>query len=190
MEQFGGLAMIYELSNNYYVRALQESDLDGPYSSWFEDLEVCKYNSHGKFAKTADYFRSFFNSLNSEDQVVWAICHKTDGHIGNISLQGLSFINRNAEFAILMGDRRHWHRGVALAAGKKLLHHGFSKLNLERIYCGTAATNIGMRNLAERLGMIQEGCRRNHLFLDGEWVDMLEYGILKKELPAEVSETR
>lgn len=182
--------MIYALSNDYYVRALQESDLAGPYTSWFEDQEVCKYNSHGKFAKTEDYFRSFFNSFNTEDHVIWAICHTTDGHIGNISLQGLSFINRNAEFAILMGDRRHWHRGVALEAGRILFQHGFTKLNLERIYCGTAATNTGMRKLAERLGMIQEGCRRNHLFLDGEWVDMLEYGILKKDFPAGVPEIR
>jgi len=182
--------MIYSLGDEYYIRALQESDLAGPYSSWFEDQEVCKYNSHGKYAKTADYFRSFFCSLNSEEQIVWAICHKTDGHIGNISLQGLSFINRNAEFAILMGDRRHWHRGVALAAGKKMLQHGFVKLNLYRIYCGTAATNTGMCKLAERLGMVQEGSRRNHLFLDGEWVDMLEYGVLKNEFPTGTAETQ
>lgn len=173
--------MIYSLGSDYFVRALQESDLEGPYPSWFEDQEVCKYNSHGKFFKTADYFRSFYGSFNREDQIIWAICHTRDGHIGNISLQGLSVINRNAEFAVLVGDRRHWRKGVAFEAGTKLLHHGFYKLNLERIYCGTAAPNIGMRKLAERLGMLREGCRRNHLYLDGEWVDMLEYGILKKE---------
>lgn len=173
--------MIYELNKEYFVRALQEGDLAGPYPSWFEDQEVCRYNSHGKFAKTADYFRSFYATLNEENQILWAICHTTDGHIGNISLQGMSLINRNAEFAVLMGDRRHWHKGVAFEAGKKLLNHGFCKLNLERIYCGTAVTNLGMKKLAERLGMIQEGRRRNHLYLDGEWVDVIEYGILKNE---------
>lgn len=173
--------MIYELNKEYFVRGLHESDLSGPYPSWFEDQEVCKYNSHGKFFKTADYFRSFYETLNGEDQIVWAICHTTDGHIGNISLQGISLVNRNAEFAVLMGDRRHWRKGVAFEAGTKLLYHGFCRLNLERIYCGLAATNLGMRKLAERLGMIQEGCRRNHLYLDGEWVDILEFGILKNE---------
>lgn len=180
--------MIYALNEEYYVRALQESDLAGAYPSWFEDQEVCRYNSHGKFVRTADYFRSFLASLNGEDQVAWAICHTADGHIGNISLQGLSFINRNAEFAVLMGDRRHWRKGVALVAGRALLQHGFFKLNLERIYCGTAATNIGMQKLADGLGMVQEGCRRNHLYLDGEWVDMLEYGILKSEFSIGIAE--
>ena len=173
--------MIYSLGDGYSVRPLQERDLDGPYPGWFEDQEVCKYNSHGKFAKNADWFRSFYQDLNREGQLVWAICHDKDGHIGNISLQGISFVNRNAEFAILIGNRNHWGKAVGLSAGTALLRHGFFKLNLERIYCGTAATNVGMQKLATQLGMVQEGARRRHLFLDGEWVDMLEYGVLREE---------
>jgi RimJ/RimL family protein N-acetyltransferase len=173
--------VIYSLGDGYFVRPLQERDLDGPYPGWFEDQEVCKYNSHGKFAKNADWFRSFYQDLNREGQLVWAVCHDKDGHIGNISLQGISFVNRNAEFAILIGNRDHWGKAVGLRAGEALLRHGFFKLNLERIYCGTAATNTSMQKLATQLGMVQEGARRRHLFLDGEWRDMLEYGILREE---------
>lgn len=173
--------MIYLLDDNYYVRTLQERDIDGTYPSWFEDQEVCKYNSHGNYPKTLDYFRSFYNGLNSEDHIVWAICHNIDGHIGNISLQSITVINQNAELAILLGDRRHWGKGVGLLAARKLLEHGFLKLNLMRIYCGTAATNIGMKSLAIKLGMQQEGCLRAHLFLEGCWVDVLEFGILREE---------
>lgn len=173
--------MIYQLSDEYFARSFYESDLAGAYMSWFEDQDVCKYNSHGKFFKTAVYFRSFYESLDSENQVVWAICHNMDGHIGNISLQGISSINRNAEFAILLGDKRHWGKGVAKMAGRKLIQHGFDKLNLERIYCGTAASNETMKRLALALGMVQEGCRRSHLYLDGNWVDVIEYGLLKRD---------
>ena len=173
--------MIYQLNGEYFVRPMQELDLAGPYISWFEDQDACRYNAHGKFFKTAAYFRSFYESLDSEDQMVWAICHNTDGHIGNISLQGISSINRNAEFAILLGDKRHWGKGVAKMAGRKLIQHGFDKLNLERIYCGTAANNEAMKRLALTLGMVQEGCRRSHLYLDGCWVDVVEYGLLKHQ---------
>lgn len=173
--------MIYQLSENYFVRALRESDLDGPYPSWFEDQEVCRYNSHGKFFKTLADFRAYLDDLSGEDQVVWAICHVADGHIGNISLQGISFINRHADFAVLIGDKRHWGKGVAYQAAKALFLHGFNKLNLERIWCATAAPNMVMRNLAKRLGMVEEGCRRSHLYLNGEWVDMIEFGILRSE---------
>jgi len=173
--------MIYKISADYFVRPLQESDLSGPYPSWFSDQDVCRYNSHGKFFKTHTYYSNFFSELNNEKQLVWAICHETDGHIGNISLQEISFINRNAEFAIILGDKRHWGKKVSFLAGHKLFEHGFNKLNIERIYCGTAATNTGMMKLAMALGMQQEGCKRSHLYLDGSWIDLIEYGILRQE---------
>jgi ribosomal-protein-alanine N-acetyltransferase len=173
--------MIYQLSADYFVRPLAEGDLDGPYPSWFEDQEVCRFNSHGKFFKTRASFREYVDELNREDRVVWAICHVDDGHIGNIALQGLSFINRTAEFAIVLGDKRHWGMGVGLLAGLALLRHGFDKLNLERIYCGTASTNEAMKKLALALGMTFEGTRRQHLFLDGSRVDVDDYGILRAE---------
>jgi len=173
--------MIYNLSKDYFVRPLAEGDLDGAYPSWFEDQEVCRYNSHGKFFKTRASFIQYFSELDRQDRVVWAICHIEDGHIGNASLQDISMINRTAEFAILLGDKRHWGKGVGLLVGKKLLEHGFSKLNLERIYCGTAKTNEGMRKLAVALGMVLEGTRRQHLYLEGSRIDVLEYGILRVE---------
>ncbi|WP_419902617.1 GNAT family N-acetyltransferase [Kiloniella sp.] len=173
--------MIYQLPNDYYVRALRESDLGNAYPAWFEDQKATRYNSHGKFPKTQNWFQEFYEGLNREDRVVWAVCHKADGHIGNVSLQGLSFVNRNAEFAILIGDRRHWGKSLGLDVGRTLFRHGFLKLNLTRIYCGTAENNFGMKKLAQKLGMQEEGRRRKHLFLDGEWVDMLEFGVLRDE---------
>lgn len=173
--------MIYTLGRDYHVRPLSEDDLDGPYIGWFQDQDVCRYNSHGKFFKTRTAFAEYLRELNREDRVVWAICHAADGHIGNISLQELSLINRTAELAIILGDRRHWGKGVGLLAGRRLLDHGFRKLGLERIYCATAATNEPMKRLARKLGMTLEGTRRQHLFLEGARVDMVEYGILRSE---------
>lgn len=181
----GVIAMIYTLNNQYYVRPLRLSDLEGDYPLWFEDQEVCQFNSHGKFFKTIDYFHQYIETINLEDKVVWAICHQTDGHIGNISLQEISMINRNAEFAIIIGNKKHWRKGVGKLAGLKLIQHGLYKLNLERIYCNTANTNQAMKTLAISLGMIQEGCRRKHLFIDGEWVDLIEYGLLRENTKIE-----
>lgn len=177
--------MIYELSSDYFVRSFRENDLDGPYRTWFEDQDVCRFNSHGKLFRNEMYFKAFWEGLNQHDRMVWAICHCRDGHIGNISLQSISAINRNAEFAILLGDKRHWGLGVGKLAGHRLLQHGFDKLNLARVSCGTAAINEGMRRLALSLGFREEGCRRAHLWLEGAWVDVVEYGILRDEFAVE-----
>lgn len=173
--------MIYRLNDEYFVRGLCEADLAGPYPTWFEDQEVSRFNSHGKWVRTEDYFREYVRSLNGSDKVVWAICHERAGHVGNVTLQAISPIDRAAEFAVIIGEREHRSKGLGKLAGRKLLEHGFAKLNLHRVYCGTAATNDGMKRLALALGMKQEGVRRAHMFLDGQWVDLVEYGILRDE---------
>ena len=170
-----------QLNDEFSVRGLREEDVDGPSPSWFEDQDVCAHNSHGTFVRSKEYFRDFVRRLDGQSMVVWAICHVQDGHVGNVALQNISLINQSAEFAIILGDRRHWGRGVGLLAAQAMLAHGFNNLNLHRIYCGTAATNRAMRRIALKLRMKEEGVRREHLFLAGRWVDVIEYGVLGSE---------
>lgn len=173
--------MIYDLGNGYYVEPLGLQHLDGPYPRWFMDQDVCRHNRHGKFSANDDALRAFLAAANTDGRIDWAIHHDEAGHVGNVSLSELSFIDRSADFGILIGDRSHNGRGVGQRAGRALFMHAFSKLNLERIACGTAATNLGMIRLAAKLGMIQEGRRRAARYLDGEWVDVLEFGLLRSE---------
>lgn len=173
--------MFYNLNNEYFVRSLDYNDVNEKYISWFEDQQVCKFSSHGKFQKNKNFFLDYVSETNKNDRLVWALCHENHGHIGNLALQCISQINRSAEFAIIIGDRRHWGKSVGFLAGLALLYHGFYKLNLNRIYCGTAFDNHAMNSLAIRLGMKLEGKRRNALFLSGTYVDVIEYGILCDE---------
>lgn len=173
--------MIYRLNSHYFVRPLSASDIQGAYPSWFNDQEVCRYNSHGKLFQSTPALESYIANISTRGDLVWAICHKEDGHIGNISLQAINWINRSAEFAIIMGEQAHWGKGAAKLASQRIIEHGFSKLNLNRIFCGTAETNKPMQKLAKKLGMIEEGRRRQHLFLEDNYVDLIEFGLLKQD---------
>lgn len=168
------------------VRGLDRGDLAGGYPLWFSDEAVCRHNSHGAFPKSAQELAAYIDGLASDRaKVVWAVIDRATGlHIGNMSLQSINWINRSAEFAVLMGEKEYWGRGYAREAGELLLRHGFLRLNLRRVYCGTAATNTGMQKLAESLGMAREGVRRQELYLNGEYTDLWEYGVLKDEFLA------
>ena len=166
-----------------YLRNLNPEDAESDYFQWFNDPEVCKYNSHYKFPytkiKALDYIQ---HAIESRNDLILAIVHKkNDCHIGNISLQQIDYINRNAEFAIIIGDKNHWKKGLAYEAAILLIGHGFKELNLHRIYCGTSEKNIGMRKLAEKIGMKKEGRRREAILYGGSLVDVIEYGILQNE---------
>ncbi len=167
-----------------YLRPLDENDLRGNYVSWLNDEGVSKYNSHHTFpysySEGLEYIKQ---SSKSKDKIVLAIILKKKKlHIGNIALQNIDPVNRSAELAILLGEKDYWHKGYSKEAAFLILRHGFDELNLNRIYCGASSENLAMQKLAASLGMIEEGRRRKGLFKDGNYADIVEYGVLRSEL--------
>ncbi len=165
------------------LRALQVSDIEGSYARWLNDPEITLYNSHGRYPVTAPELARFVeNALSSKTSLVMAIIDIATGkHIGNISLQGINWIDRSAEIAFILGEKDYWGKGVMYEAGNLIMNHGFRQLNLHRVHCGTSSENKGMQKLAEKLGMKQEGIRREALFKNGAYFDVIEYGVLASE---------
>ena len=190
---------LYE-TNRFYVRPFQKEDMTEQYRQWFHDPDVTKHNSHGLFPYTKEQMAKFLAQLESSDNLVWAVMAKPeekgrgfpkyekhglyylDGlHIGNITLQQINWIYRSAEFACVFGKKNYWGKGYGTEAAKMIFNHGFKRLNLHRIWTGTASTNIGMQKIAGKLGMKKEGVFKEAMFLNGEWIDIVEYGILAKD---------
>jgi RimJ/RimL family protein N-acetyltransferase len=162
------------------LRPLVAADVDGPYLTWFNDPEVSRLNSHHVFPYTRAEAIAWVEALTGRrDRLVLAI-EVERRHVGNISLQDIDTVGRSAELAIVL-DKSVWGTGVGTEAARLLVAHGFSALNLNRIACGTVAANAGMRKLAEKLGMTQEGVRREAVWTDGAYHDIVEYGLLARE---------
>ena len=169
-----------------YLRPLSVDDLAGGYSNGLNDPEVSAHNSHHVFPYTLAQARGYVESVRNDPQnLVLAIVAKDTGtHIGNIALQNIDPVSRNAEYSIVIGDKNYWGKGVASEASQLLFAHGFNALNLHRIYCGTSSTNAAMQKLAAKLGMKEEGLRREALYKDGAYADIIEYGMLREDFNA------
>lgn len=169
--------------NEIYLRLLSREDIEGGYSNWLNDEEVCKYNSHHRFPVTKNQLINYIENTNqSKDILVLAIILKNNGvHIGNVSLQSINYIDKTAEIAFITGEKQYWGKGFTKEASKLILQHAFLTLNLNRVYCGTHQDNIPMQKLAESLGFKKEGIRREAIFKNGQYKDIVEYGLLKKE---------
>lgn len=160
---------------------LEEKHVEGNYQNWLNDEIVCSGNSHYRYPVTKQQLLEYVNGINANTLVI-AIIDKTSGnHIGNASLQRIDSINRTAEFAIILGEKTAWGKGIGKEVAYLLFNHGFTHLNLNRIYCGTFENNMGMIKIAEYLNMVKEGVRRNAIFKNGEYIDIVEYGLLKDE---------
>jgi RimJ/RimL family protein N-acetyltransferase len=166
-------------SNRLYLRPLKNEDANGVYPTWLNDKEVCKYNSHGDTYYTKKMALNYINMVNNNPKcIVFAIIDKkSDKHIGNISLQQINTKNKTAEFAILMGEKQFWNKGLATEAGKLLIKYGLNQLKLHKIYCGTSEANLPMQKLASNLGMKKTGTSKKALEKNNQLFDIYNYSL-------------
>jgi [ribosomal protein S5]-alanine N-acetyltransferase len=164
-----------------YLRPLEKEDIKGNYRKWFNDQEVCLHNTHGVFPVTTVDLEKYLDSAVQDKLALGIFDAKSHDHIGNVSLQQIDWVSRNAEFAIIIGEKKYWRGGYGKEVANLLIYHGFIRMNLERIYCGTIESNKAMQKLAESMLMKKEGVRRGAFFVKGKYIDIYDYGLLKKE---------
>lgn len=153
---------IYE-NDEIYVRPFVGADITERYLEWFQDQEVCKYNSHGKMSN-----KNSLTASNPDNTIVWAVCTEYDELIGKAVLN-INWINRNAEFTCIFGEKDYWGEGYCTQVLKWIIKHGFNKLNLHKIWLGTAGSNIGMNKAAEKAGMHLQYILDQELFIEGQY---------------------
>lgn len=177
------MSITFLMGQDVSLRPLRQADADGPYLEWFNDEESCRNNSHHYFPYQEQDARAFIEAVQGfRDRMVFAIqLNKDDRHIGNIELGKINWIARTGEYAIVLGDRSVWGQGLAKQASVLLLDHAFFGLNLNRVHCGTFASNDAMIRLAAFMGMREEGRRRQAIYKEGRYLDLLEFGVLRDE---------
>ena len=158
------------------LEAIDPADLG--YYKWFNNQEVCAGNSHCVYPMTYYDVQEYIKGIDQTTLLLAIITRYSKEHIGNISLQDINLINRSADMALIIGYKVAWGKGYGTEACKLIIDHGFNALNLHRITCGTFSTNVEMMRLAEKLGFVQEGVRKQAAWKNGEWVDVVEYGLL------------
>ena len=169
--------------SHIYLRNLDYADVEGNYRFWFNDQSVCRFNAHHRFPCSKEELIQYVNGQTStRDRLVLAIIDKAEEcHIGNVALQEINSIDRSAEFAIIIGEKEAWGKGLSKEAAGLIIDHGFGTLNLHRIYCGTSSENQPMQKLAIAMGFLFEGCRRQAIYKEYHYCDIFEYGLLRQE---------
>lgn len=104
--------------------------------------------------------------------------------VGAVGLE-LDRENRQAELGYWIG-KPYWGRGLATEAAGAVLRYGFEELRLNRVHAHHFAHNAASGHVLEKIGMVREGCRREHVRKWGRFVDVVLYGALADEYgPAE-----
>lgn len=167
------------------LRPLRREDIDEGWAEWFNDPEVTRHMLRGVFPNTREQQVAFFESVvtGSANDLVLAIVSEPDGeHVGTIGLHRIDWINRCAEYGVVIGAASARGRGIGAEATRLICRHGFGKLNLHRIWLGVMASHDAAIRMYEGVGFREEGRLREEILRDGRWEDKLVMGLLAGEL--------
>ena len=74
-----------------------------------------------------------------------------------------------------------WDRGFGSESCGLLLKYAFKKINLNSVQLGVNANNQRAIKAYEKVGFVKEGNRREFLYCNGEYCDMMVFSVLRSE---------
>ncbi len=99
--------------------------------------------------------------------------------LGTVSLRRYAR-DRRAELGYWLAAPA-WGHGFATEAAQAAIDFGFRDLGLHRIYAQVLAGNRASLNVLDKLGMVNEGVKRQHVHKANRLHDVVLYGLLRDE---------
>lgn len=166
------------------LRPVKEDDINY-FLKWFNDPAIMR-NVRRYLPMTEMFEREWIANLGKKENenVVFVIDLLTPNKLFTIGICGLHQINWHdqcAEFGITIGDKDMHRKGHGFTAASLLINYAFQQLNLRRIDSAAYDFNEPSIRLHHKLGFKEEGLRRKAIYVDGDFHDVIVFGLLREE---------
>ena len=104
-----------------------------------------------------------------------------DRLIGKAVIEWIDWSNGNGWLRLGIGAPQDRRKGYGTQVLGLLLRYAFAEINLYRVTALVPEYNQGARRLFEKFGFVEEVRRRKALNRDGEFWDLIAYGLLVSE---------
>jgi RimJ/RimL family protein N-acetyltransferase len=129
------------------------------------------------------------NCKNVDGVIVFAIEDQEGRPVGGVSLHTPSLKNGTFGFGVNV-HVPYRGRGYAADAVRILLRYCFHERRFQKCNSACVETNAASIALHQKLGFVEEGRRRRHLFLNGQFHDDILFGLTREEFDASLGESR
>jgi RimJ/RimL family protein N-acetyltransferase len=165
-----------------YLRGLERADVRAMVA-WINDHEVTRLLFTGDRPANAETLETQWGRAQQNDrEIAFAVCDQHDDtFVGTTGLYSINWINRSAEFRVFLGDKSYWNRGVGTECTKLMVVYGFDKLNLNRVWLGVNADNVGGIRAYEKAGLQREGVLRQEQYRNFRYYDVIRMSVLREE---------
>ncbi|MFW9950771.1 MAG: GNAT family N-acetyltransferase [Candidatus Thorarchaeota archaeon] len=152
---------------------------------WMNDPKVRRY-SRNPWPRSLEEVKKWFEPPSSDNKVrdfiIFTIYHKKEKKpIGTVGLNRIDWLSRKANIFATIGYPEYWGQGIAGEAVDLAIKYGFEELNLHRIFSGVFDPSKRSLRVAEKLGFIKEGVSIQDMYVDGQYVDVHNFYILKDD---------
>ena len=151
---------------------------------WLSDRSYRLESGGFGFVSRQQHDAWFEGIQKSSDGAVALAVRRTEDEklVGLVQLVNINRTYRNAELRIRLAPTLGG-KGYGTQATRLLCEHAFKDINLHRVYLYVRASNGRAVRCYEKVGFQQEGCLRQHCFVDGDYDDFTVMGLLASELP-------
>lgn len=150
------------------------------FTEWLNDFNTTDYIGRSSLVTTLEDERKFFENNKSENSF-FIVTLDDDKVIGTVSLEKVNHINRIATLGIFIGDENYRNNGYGTEAIRLILEFGFYYLNLKNINLHLMEYNERALKCYKKCGFKECGRRRECVFVDGKYYDLIEMDILNDE---------
>jgi RimJ/RimL family protein N-acetyltransferase len=151
------------------------------YRRWVNDSDIIPLVDRVR-PVTAGEQRVWYESISRDPRVVIFAVDAIAEHrfVGCVWLYAIDARHRHAELRVLIGDKDYWGSGVGTEAIAMLVHFAFAKLNLNKLYAYVLAANARALKTFERIGFVREGLLKKDRYVNGKFVDVVRFGLLRR----------
>jgi diamine N-acetyltransferase len=168
------------------LRAIERGDVP-TFVRWMNDPEVRRNLLVFEPISTVAEERWVEGLADRPNDKVLAVEGLVEGrwqHIGNVGLHQIELHHRRAEIGIVIGEKDHWGKGYGTEAMALMMRFAFHELGLHRIELEVFETNHRAIATYRALGFVEEGVRRESIYMQGRFMDAIRMGALRGEFDA------
>lgn len=169
----------------YFKEFTEDNLYDERYHKWLRDISVVRgimrveYLKPMQFSEIENYVKRLWSS--NQDCLFAMYFKENNEFIGTLKIGAIDWQSKAADIGILIGNKDYWGKGICKDAVPTLCDYAFKYLNMRKLIGGALVTNVAMCKCFEHTGFKKEGTLRKQNFFEGEYIDLILYGIFKSE---------
>lgn len=166
------------------LRAIQEEDWESSYISNFDTpariLLECAVELPPTILESKKFVEQNASFMSTNGRIMFTIENLDGDNIGGINLNSID--ERNGTFSIgIVIDKEYRGMGYGTSAMKILLKYAFLERRLHKFNDYVLQGNEGSAQMMRKLGCVQEGVRRQVVYINGKHLDFIMFGLTKDE---------